>query len=67
MPDSLRARKRVLDRMAKGSDLYRKEIAKVELLGGGPLSFSREDSALLIAMPETKPNSIAAGLKITAK
>ena len=53
--------------LAQGSEKYPKEIAKIELLGGGELPFSRHADALVVQLPETRPNKIAAGLKITPK
>ena len=52
--------------LAKGSEKYPKEIAKIELLGSdGALKFSREDLGLVVTLPGKKPNEIAAALRIT--
>src|SRR5256714_1509608 len=52
--------------LAKGSEKYPKEIGKIELLGSdGALKFSREAQALVVTLPEQKPNSIGATLRIT--
>jgi alpha-L-fucosidase len=57
--------------LAKGSDKYPKDIAKVELLGAGggvgKLKFTREDDALKITLPEAQANKIVAGLRITPR
>ena len=51
--------------LAAGSAARPKEVARVELLGaGGPLSFTRTDQALVVTLPERKPNESAYALKI---
>jgi len=51
--------------LAKGSENYPKEIARVELLGGaGPLTFSRDAAGLTVNLPDTKPGDYAYALKI---
>jgi alpha-L-fucosidase len=44
--------------LAKGGERYPKEIAKVQLLGGGDVQFSRDDGGLTVTLPENKPNDI---------
>jgi alpha-L-fucosidase len=51
--------------LAKGSTHYPREIGKIDLLGGGPLSFTREADGLTVTLPEKRPNEIVATLKIT--
>jgi len=53
----------------KGVDFYHpKDVARVELLGaGGPLTFTRDASGLVVNLPEKKPNEYAYALKITPK
>ncbi len=50
--------------LAKGSAAYPREIAKVELTGGGALQFSRDSSGLVVVLPERQRNDIAVALKI---
>jgi len=40
---------------------------KVELLGTGTLTFTRDASGLVVTLPEKKPNDYAYTLKITPK
>jgi alpha-L-fucosidase len=51
--------------LAKGSEDFPKNVAKVELLGAGNLKFARDDSGLSVTMPQEKPNDYAYALKIT--
>jgi alpha-L-fucosidase len=53
--------------LAQGNENFPKDIAKVELLGAGPLTFTRDTSGLVVNLPETKPNDYAYALKVTPK
>jgi alpha-L-fucosidase len=55
--------------LAQGSAHYPREIARIALLGsdGGPLTFTREASALVVTLPEKRPSDFVATLKITPK
>lgn len=57
--------KSTIKSMAKGSEHFPKEIGKIELLGSGPVTFSREAEGLVINLPEQKPNDYAYVLKVT--
>jgi hypothetical protein len=46
---------------------FPREVAKVELLGAGPVTFARDASGLVVNMPEKKPNDYAYALKVTPK
>ncbi|HEY4330214.1 MAG TPA: alpha-L-fucosidase C-terminal domain-containing protein, partial [Phycisphaerae bacterium] len=59
--------KAAIKSMAVGSPNFPKEIAKVELLGGGEAKFTRDNTALHIVLPGEKPNDFAYCLKITPK
>jgi alpha-L-fucosidase len=59
--------KGIIKSLAQGSEHYPKDIANVELLGGGSLKFERDSTGLLVTLPEQKPNDFAYALKITAK
>jgi alpha-L-fucosidase len=61
-------RKLTIQTLAQNSEHYPRDIAKVELLGGGaPLNFVRSASGLVVTLPAEKPNDFAYGLKITPK
>jgi len=51
--------------LAQGSSYYSGQIGKVELLGSGPVKFTRDESGLAVSLPEKKPNDFAYALKIT--
>jgi len=57
--------KATLKSLAAGSANFPKEIARVELLGAGNIAFTRDNSGLVVTMPEQKPNDYAYALKIT--
>jgi alpha-L-fucosidase len=58
-------RKLKIQTLAQGRSEYPKPIGRVELLGhGGPLPFERETGALVVSLPEAKPNEYAYALKI---
>jgi alpha-L-fucosidase len=60
--------KATIKSLARGSEHFPQEIARVELLGaGGPLTFTRDTSGLVVNLPEKKPNEYAYALKITRK
>jgi alpha-L-fucosidase len=60
--------KATIKSLAQGSENFPREVAKVELLGaGGPLTFTRNASGLVVNLPETKPNDYAYALKVTPK
>ena len=51
--------------LASGSPHYPQEVGQVELLGAkGPLPFARDSQALVVTLPEKKPNDYAYALKI---
>ncbi|HVT79871.1 MAG TPA: alpha-L-fucosidase [Phycisphaerae bacterium] len=53
--------------LAAGSPNFPQEIARVELLGAGQVNVERTSSALVVALPDQKPNDFAVCLKITPK
>lgn len=57
--------KATIKSLATGSENFPKQIAKVELLGAGDVAFTRNDSGLLVTMPQEKPNEYAYTLKVT--
>jgi alpha-L-fucosidase len=59
--------KATIKSLAQGSENFPKEVARVELLGAGPLTFNREASGLVVNLPEKKPSDYAYALKITPK
>ena len=59
--------KATIKSLAQGSENFPKEVAKVELLGAGPLTFNRDASGLVVNLPEKKPNEYAYALKIMPK
>ena len=59
--------KTTIKSLAQGSENFPKEIARVELLGAGTLTFTRDASGLVVNLPEKKPNDYAYALKITPK
>jgi alpha-L-fucosidase len=59
--------KTTIKSMAQGSENFPKEVAKVELLGAGPVTFTRDASGLVVNLPEKKPNDFAYALKVTPK
>jgi alpha-L-fucosidase len=56
-----------LTTLAKGSESYPQDIARVELLGGEkvPLKFDRDESGLIANLPQERPNEFAYALKIS--
>jgi alpha-L-fucosidase len=56
--------KAVIKTLSKGSDAFPKDVAQVELLGVGQVSFTRDATGLTINLPDTKPNDFAYGFKI---
>jgi alpha-L-fucosidase len=64
-PDSGKA---TIKNLATGSANFPKEISKVELLGSNiPLAFTRQETGLVVTMPDKKPNDYAYALKVTPK
>jgi alpha-L-fucosidase len=59
--------KATIKSLAQGSENFPREIAKVELLGAGPVTFSRDASGLMVNMPDKKPNDYAYALKVTPR
>jgi alpha-L-fucosidase len=59
--------KAVIKTLAKGAAAFPKDIAKVELLGAGPVAFTQDAAGLTITLPDKKPNDYAFGFKITPK
>ena len=57
--------KTTIKSMAQGSENFPREIARVELLDAGPLTFVRDTKGLTVNLPERKPNDYAYALKIT--
>jgi len=54
--------------LAKGSELYGKEIASITMLGGnGQLKFSQDEKALSVELPSQKPGDHPYVLKVTSK
>ena len=56
--------------LGKNGGHYDREVGRVELLGGdagAPLTFAHEADALVVTLPEKRPNDIAVGLKIMPK
>jgi alpha-L-fucosidase len=52
--------------LATGSTNFPGQIGKVELLGSmDGVTFTRDESALIVSLPQEKPNDVAYGLKIT--
>jgi alpha-L-fucosidase len=56
--------KATIKSLATGSENYPKAIAKVELLGGGNVTFTRDATGLVVTLPEQKPGDYAYALKI---
>jgi alpha-L-fucosidase len=56
--------KATIKTLAKGSEHFPKDIAKVELLGSGQVAFTRDESGLVVTMSQEKPNDYAYALKI---
>ena len=55
----------VIKSLAAKSDKYPGEVGRVELLGfTDPLPFTRDETALTIALPEKAPNALACVFKI---
>ena len=50
--------------LAKGSDLHKKNIKNVELLGYGKVKFTRDSDGLTVTLPADAPKSVAPVLKI---
>jgi len=59
--------KALIKTLTKGADAFPKDVAKVELLGAGPVTFTHDDKGLTVNLPNQKPNEIAYALKITPK
>jgi alpha-L-fucosidase len=60
--------KATIKSLAQGGENFPKEIARVELLGtGGPLTFTRDASGLVVNLPQKRPNDYAYALKVTPK
>lgn len=60
--------KATIKSLARGSEPFPQEVAKVELLGaGGPLTFTRDATGLVVNLPNQQPNECAYALKITPK
>ena len=59
--------KATIKSLAQNSENFPGEIAKVELLDAGTLTFTRDASGLVVSLPEKKPNDFAYTLKITPK
>ena len=61
-------RKLTITSLAKDSDKYKGEIAKVELLGSqAKVTWTRDEKGLTVQLPATKPCEHAISLKITGK
>ena len=58
--------KAVVKTLTKGAAVFPKDIAKVELLGVGQVTFTQDANGLTVNMPDKKPNDYAYGLKILA-
>jgi alpha-L-fucosidase len=56
--------KAVIKTLTKGADAFPRDVARVELLGVGPVAFTQDASGLTINLPEQKPNDFAYGFKI---
>ncbi len=56
--------KATIKTLAKGAPAFPKDVAKVELLGAGPVAFTQDASGLTINLPDQKPNNFAYGFKI---
>nr|WP_262483235.1 alpha-L-fucosidase [Bacteroides luti] len=54
----------VIKSLAAGSPNYEKEIKKVQLLGSRKASFTRDNTGLIITLPDLKPNNMPLVLKI---
>jgi len=59
--------KATIKTLARGSVSFPKEIARVELLGDGALTFTRDATALMIDLPAQKVGDYAHAFKITAR
>jgi alpha-L-fucosidase len=60
--------KAIIKSLAKGSEHYPREVGRVEMLGhGAPLTFTRDETGLVINLPEKKPNDFAYAIKIQPK
>ncbi len=59
--------KATIKSMAQGSENFPREVAKVELLGAGTLTFTRDTSGLVVNLPEKAPNAYASVFKVTPK
>jgi alpha-L-fucosidase len=57
--------KALIKTLAKGATAFPKDVARVDLLGVGPLSFTHDTSGLTINLPDHKPYDYAFGFKIT--
>jgi alpha-L-fucosidase len=57
--------KAVIKSLVKRAEIFPRDVAKVELLGAGPLMFTQDENGLTISLPDKKPNDIAYGFKIT--
>jgi alpha-L-fucosidase len=56
--------KATIKSLARGSEHFPREIATIELLGAGPLKYTRDAAGLVVELPERKPNDFAYALKI---
>jgi alpha-L-fucosidase len=56
--------KATIKSLAEGSQHFPRQIARVELLGSGPLTFTRDAAGLVVTLPDNKPNDYPCTLKI---
>jgi alpha-L-fucosidase len=61
------SRRLVIKSLAAKSAHYPGEIGRVELLGGGPLEFSRDENGTTIRLPEKAPGGYAHVFKVSPK
>ena len=59
--------KALIKTLTKGASAFPRDVAKVELLGVGPLTFAHDTAGLTINLPDQKPYDYVFGFKITAK
>jgi alpha-L-fucosidase len=57
--------KATIKSLAEGSEHFPKKIGRIDLLGAGQVTFTRDASGLVVSLPEKKPNDFAYTLKIT--
>src|SRR4051812_44373059 len=62
-------RKATIKSLAQGSEHFSGEVGRIEILGdpGTPLQFSRDESGLVVSLPDKQPNEIACALKISPR